>query len=88
MKHGFYLVYDKDLDEPVGDGFYFTIGYPNMKGGQLAHELMYYGISAIPLSTTGSSQEGLRICMSFIQEHQYKLLDDRMAIFAQNHPIS
>lgn len=88
LKHGFYLVYDKDLDEPVGDGFYFTIGYPNMKGGQLAYELMCYGVSAIPLSTTGSSQEGLRICTSFIQEHQYKLLDDRMAIFAQNHPIS
>ncbi len=86
LRHGFRLVYDKDLDEPVGDGFYFTIGYPGMKGDELAHELMYYGVSAIPLSTTGSSQEGLRICTSFIQDHQYGLLDGRMATFAENHP--
>ena len=87
LRHGFHLVYDKDLDEPVGDGFYFTIGYPGMKGGELARELMYYGVSAIPLSTTGSAQEGLRICTSFIREHQYELLDGRMAIFAENHPV-
>lgn len=87
LRHGFCLVYDKDLDEPVGDGFYFTIGYPGMKGDQLAYELMCYGVSAIPLSTTGSMQEGLRICTSFIKEHQYELLDTRMRIFAENHPI-
>ena len=39
------------------------------------------------LVTTGSSQEGLRACTSFIQDHQYALLDERMAIFAENHPL-
>ena len=43
-RHNFYVVYDKDLDEPIADGFYFTIGYPGMTSGQLALELMYYGI--------------------------------------------
>ena len=52
-RHGFYVVYDKDLDEPVADGFYFTIGYPGMTSGELACELMYYGVSAISLLTTG-----------------------------------
>ena len=47
LRHGFHIVYDKDLDEPVADGFYFTIGYPGMTGGQLMRELMYYGVSAI-----------------------------------------
>ena len=87
LKHGFYIVYDKDMESPVADGFYFTINYPGMSGGELAHELMYYGVSAIPLSTTGSTQEGLRICTSFIKDNQYDLLDERMALFAANHPV-
>ena len=48
-RHNFYIVYDKDLDQPIADGFYFTIGYPGMTSGELAHELMYYGVSAICL---------------------------------------
>ncbi len=86
LRHGFYVVYDKDLDQPIADGFYFTIGYPGMTSGELARELMYYGVSAICLITTGSHQEGLRVCTSFIRDHQYEQLDKRMAIFAQNNP--
>lgn len=85
-RHNFYIVYDKDLDEPIADGFYFTIGYPGMSSGQLAHELMYYGVSAICLVTCGSHQEGLRVCTSFIEEHQYDLLEERMKIFEANNP--
>ncbi|MCR5644525.1 MAG: pyridoxal phosphate-dependent aminotransferase [Prevotella sp.] len=84
-RHGFIIVYDRDLDEPVADGFYFTIGYPGMTSGQLAHELMYYGVSAICLITCGSEQEGLRVCTSFIEDHQYQQLDERMAVFQENH---
>jgi len=85
-RHGFHIVYDKDGDQPVADGFYFTIGYKGMTSGQLARELMYYGVSAICLVTTGSHQEGLRVCTSFIEDHQYQQLDERMAIFAENNP--
>ena len=86
LRHGFYVVYDTDLDRPIADGFYFTIGYPGMTSGQLAHELMYYGVSAICLITTGSHQEELRVCTSFIEDHQYQPLDERMAVFAENNP--
>ena len=85
-RHNFYVVYDKDLDEPIADGFYFTIGYPGMTSGELAHELMYYGVSAICLITCGSEQEGLRVCTSFIEDHQYALLEDRMTLFEKNNP--
>ena len=85
-RHGFYVVYDKDMGEDIADGFYFTIGYPGMTSGQLAHELMYYGVSAICLITTGSHQEGLRVCTSFIRDNQYQLLDERMQIFRENNP--
>ena len=86
LRHGFHIVYDRDLDRPVADGFYFTIGYQGMTSGELARELMYYGVSAISLITTGSHQEGLRVCTSFIEDHQYAQLDERMAVFAQNNP--
>ena len=84
-KYGFHIVYDRDGNEPIADGFYFTIGYKNMTSGELARELMYYGVSAINLGTTGSDQQGLRICTSFIRDNQYELLDQRMEIFAENH---
>ncbi len=79
--NGFKIVYDHDLDEPIADGFYFTIAYPGMTGGELMEKLMYYGVSAISLSTTGSRQEGLRICTSFIKPHQYDLLEERLRLF-------
>lgn len=85
--YGFKIVYDHDLDEPIADGFYFTVAYPGMTGGQLMEELMYYGVSAISLSTTGSHQQGLRACTSFIKDHQYALLEERLKIFHENHPL-
>ena len=81
----FRIVYDHDLDEPIADGFYFTIAYPGMTGGELMEELIYHGVSAISLSTTGSNQEGLRACTSFIKPHQYALLEERLKLFKENH---
>lgn len=83
-RHGFIIVYDQDLDQPIADGFYFTIGYPGMSGSRLMEELIYYGISTISLGTTGSRQEGLRACTSFIKPHQYELLDKRLKTFVAN----
>ena len=85
--YGFTIVYDHDLNEPIADGFYFTIAYPGMTGGQLMEELIYYGVSAISLSTTGSNQEGLRACTSFIKPHQYDLLEERLKLFKENHTL-
>ena len=83
--YGFNIVYEHDLDQPIADGFYFTITYPGMTGSALMKELIYYGISTISLGTTGSTQEGLRICTSFIKEHQYELLTERVKLFQENH---
>ena len=69
----------------IADGFYFTIAYPGMTGGELMEELIYYCVSAISLSTTGSNQEGLRACTSFIKPHQYALLEERLKLFKENH---
>jgi len=75
------------LLDQLADGFYFTIGYPGMSGGELSREIIHYGISGITLDTTGSSHEGLRACVSKIQDHQYEDLDERLARFHEDHPI-
>lgn len=82
-RHGFHLVYDKDVDEPVGNGFFFTIGYKDMKGGELLGRLLQCGVSGIVLTSTGSDYEGIRACSSAIKPHHYDLLDQRLAMFEE-----
>ena len=84
--HGFRIVYDSDMDEPIADGFYFTIAYPGLTGEQLLRELMCYGVSAIGLTTTGSEHtEGLRACTSLIHRDQFPVLAERLAWFNRDH---
>ena len=85
--NGFHVVYDKDVTQNVGDGFFFTLGYPGMTGGQLLCELMYYGVSSISLATTGSDQEGVRACTSRMREELYPVLEERMKAFHEDHPF-
>ena len=85
--NGFHVVYDKDVTQKVGDGFFFTLGYPGLTGGQLLCELMYYGVSSISLSTTGSDQEGVRACTSRMREELYPVLEERMKAFHEDHPF-
>ena len=82
----FKIVYDMDEDKPIGDGFYFTTSYPGFSGEELIEKLMYYGISAISLSVTGSERtEGLRACVSFISDEQFPELEKRLELFNKNH---
>ena len=84
--NGFTIVYDQDLGEPIADGFYFTFSYPGFAGEDLLRELVYYGVSAIALGTTGSEHtEGLRACTSLIQHEQFPLLNERLAWFHRDH---
>ena len=85
VQNGFEIVYDSDMEEPVGDGFYFTVGYPGMTGGELLAELLYYGVSAITLDITGSNRQGLRACTSQMSQHKIDLLRDRAKLFNENH---
>ncbi len=85
-RHGFRVVYDRDVSQAVGDGFFFTLGYDGISGDALVVELMYYGVSCISLSTTGSRQEGVRGCTSRMREELYPVLEERMAEFERDHP--
>ena len=86
--NGFHIVYDTDVTQSVGDGFFFTIGYGDMDGGEMLRELLYYGVSSISLSTTGSGQKGVRACTSRMSDELYPVLEERMKSFCQDHPIN
>ncbi len=87
--NGFRIVYDKDLGEPIADGFYFTISYPGFTGGELLERLLYYGISAITLDITGSERsEGLRACVSLVSRNQFPDLEERLKAFNKDYPIT
>ena len=88
VDNGFHIVYDHDVTEAVGDGFFFTIGYGDMSGGELLKELLYYGVSSISLSTTGSEQQGVRACTSRMREELYPVMQERMKAFAEDHPLN
>lgn len=85
IRNGFHIVYDKDLEEDVSDGFFFTIGRRGYTGDALVKELLYYGVSSISLATTGSQQQGIRVCTSMVDDKSFGLLDERLALFNQNN---
>lgn len=86
VDNNFYIVYSKDEDKDIADGFYFTVAYPGLSGEQLLFELIRYGVSAITLDTTGSARtEGLRICVSKTSQIDYPILEQRLKLFKLNH---
>ena len=85
-RHGFRIVYDHDLGEPVSDGFFYTIGYGSMSSAELLSELLLYGVCAISLTSTGSQQPGIRVCISQMNRpDQFEELDRRLALFERDH---
>ncbi len=86
-QNGFHIVYDRDEDEVLADGFYFTVGYQSLTGEELVEQLLYYGVSAISLGTTGSCREGIRACVSQVSRSQFDTLNDRLMMFNENHKV-
>ncbi|MCW3806306.1 pyridoxal phosphate-dependent aminotransferase [Plebeiibacterium marinum] len=84
IKYGFSIVYDKDIDTPIADGFYFTISYPGLTGGELLEKLLYFGISGIALKNTGSEKEGLRACVSHTVRERFPILEERLKLFNES----
>lgn len=83
--NGFHLVYSIDGDQPISDGFFFTMGYKDMTGVDLQRELMRYGISAISLPSTGSEQQGIRVTVSMISSQEdMEMLRERLEAFARD----
>lgn len=84
--NGFHIVYDLDGETPISDGFFFTVGYKDLDGKTLQSELLRHGVSAITLESTGSEQEGVRICVSTLSEDRdFEILNQRLKAFKNEH---
>ena len=86
--NGFTITYPRDVTEEIADGFFFSLSYPGMTGGELVCELISYGVSSINLDTTGSLEHGVRACTSRMRDELYSVLEERMQMFHRDHPIS
>ena len=82
---GFCVVYDCDVDQKVGDGFFFTIGRVGWSSAALMLELVKYGVTSITLTTTGSEQQGIRACTSRMSDELFPVLEERLNAFAADH---
>ena len=84
--NGFRLVYDKDGDSRISDGFFFTAAYKDLDSGELQKELLRYGIATISLPSTGSLQSGIRVCVSMMtDEDAFDRLEKRLYQFHNDH---
>ena len=83
-KYGFHLVYDKDMEQTISDGFFYTVGYKDLSNRALLEGLFRCGIIAIALNTTGSGQSGVRVCVSrLLTDDDFARLEERLGYFVQ-----
>ena len=82
--NGFHLVYDKDMEQTISDGFFYTVTYKDLNNRDLLENLLRCGVIAIPLNTTGSGQSGIRVCVSrLLSDDDFILLDKHLKMFVQ-----
>lgn len=84
---GFHIVYAMDGDQPISDGFFFTVGYPGMDSTQLQQKMLQHGIATISLPGTGSRQDGVRVCVSLLDEATIATLAQRLKKFHEQTQI-
>lgn len=86
IDNGFHIVYSMDAERPISDGFFFTVGFDGIDGKTLQYELLRHGVSAITLSSTGSEQDGVRICVSTLSDDKdFEILKKRLKAFRNEH---
>ena len=82
------IVLDGRMDEAVWNEVPTYTDFRHFKtyGGELQKELMRYGISSISLHCTGSDQEGIRVCVSMLNNDEtFAALNDRLKAFNADH---
>ncbi len=86
LDNGFHIVYSKDGDQLISDGFFFTIGYGNMSADEINIELLKHGVASIALPSTGSEQSGVRVCVSLLNDEDcFERLERFLRKFNEEH---
>lgn len=81
LQNGFQILYDKDGDEDIADGFYFTVTLPGVDEEDLMKRFVRCGLGIISLSITGSKgKSGLRISVSKVDRELFTALNSRLAL--------
>jgi len=84
LHNGFHIVYKSNGDESE-NGFYLTFGFPGLTAAQLLKELLYHGITALPLSVFGSSsKDGLRACVGLLEPKFFSVFERRIQNFSKS----
>ncbi len=85
VDNGFYLIYSSGIEEDL-KGFYVSFGYPSLSEFTLVKELLYNGITVLPLSIFGSKRkDGVRACVGRIDDEQLLELESRINNFSGEH---
>lgn len=84
LSHGFSILYDKDGEEELADGFFFTVTLPDLNSDDLIRRFLRCGLGAISLNLMGcKGKSGIRISSSKINENQFAELDKRLGLYAK-----
>lgn len=84
LRNGFYGVYEPIHEESEG-GFYLTFGFPGLTAAQLLKELLYHGITVLPLSVFGSRHEGgVRACVGLLEQEDMPCFEHRISEFSKS----
>lgn len=84
LDNEFEILYDKDGDKELADGFFFTITRHGMEQEELSRKLFRCGLGTISLSIMGCKEKsGVRISTSVIDKSQFGLLNERLELFSQ-----
>ncbi|MBN1952472.1 MAG: pyridoxal phosphate-dependent aminotransferase [Bacteroidales bacterium] len=82
LSHGFRILYDKDGEEDIADGFYFTVTLPGLDSDELLRRFFRCGLGAISMDIMGCrGKSGVRISTAKIDKRQFPELDRRLKIF-------
>lgn len=86
VENGFELLYERDIDQAIADGFYFAFGHPAYPESGLAEALLGFGISATPLTDAGAEhKQGLRACVGLMTDEDLERIAPRLSAFAEAH---
>jgi len=81
-ENGFYFIYGSSEAEEL-NGFYICFGFPGMSGVELLKELLYVGITVLPLSVFSSERtDGVRACVGRVSDEKLTLLASRLKLFS------
>ncbi len=82
QESGFQILYDKDGEEKIADGFFFTVTYPALSDEEMIRNFFRCGLGTVSLKIMGAKEKsGLRISTSKVDRTQFEELRHRLRAY-------